>query len=149
MDTNHVVQLELGNPDILAKLKTMPSDAQIRACAITLGEIEAGHQMTPSTNQARRDAVRAFVNSKFGPNALPITPTTGWYFAQIMGRLWRTHPPSNRNKSSDVHLNQLGVNMNDLWIVASAWEHGLILLTNDKMDNIRKEVTEVQWESWY
>jgi predicted nucleic acid-binding protein len=42
----------------------------------------------------------------------------------------------------------LGVDINDVWICAVAWEHGLTLLTQDKMKQIRSVVPEINVESW-
>ena len=149
MDTNHVTALEGGRPSIVAKLQALPADTQIRACTVTLGEIAAGNEMTVSTNQSRRNQLVAFVNAQFVPNALPISHSTGHYYAKIMGRIWKRVPPLKQSISTDLHLAQNGVNINDVWTVASAWEHGLVLLTNDKMACIRPDTPEVTWENWY
>jgi predicted nucleic acid-binding protein len=149
MDTNHVSAFEGKRPSILAKLRSLPSDTQIRACTITLGEIEAGYEMTASTNPKRRNEAIAFINSEFVPNALPISHSTGYYYAKIMGRIWKRIPPIRKGISTDLHLANNGVNVNDVWIVASAWEHGLTFLTNDRMPCIRPETPEVTWDDWY
>jgi len=149
MDTNHVTALASQKPSIVAKLKSLPPNTHLRACTITLGEIEAGHEMVPTTNPKRRDEFRTFINAAFVPHTLPISLSTGSYYAQIMGRIWRRNPPAKARISTDAHLLSLDVNVNDIWIVASAWEHGLIFLTNDKMSHIRPEVTEIKWENWF
>jgi predicted nucleic acid-binding protein len=105
--------------------------------------------MNTTTNQRRRNEARAFINAEFAPNALPISRSTGYYYAQIMGRIWKQIPPLKDKVSTDLHLANQGINVNDVWIVASAWEHGLTFLTKDKMTCIRKVTPEVTWESWY
>ncbi len=149
MDTNHVTAYEGKRPSFLAKLKSLPANTQLRACTITLGEIAAGNEMTVSTNPKRRNDFIAFINSEFVPNALPISHSTGYYYAQIMGRIWKKIPPVKKGISTDLHLASNGVNVNDVWIVASAWEHGLTFLTNDAMTCIKTETPEVTWEDWY
>jgi predicted nucleic acid-binding protein len=134
---------------MVAKLKSLPANTQIRASTITLGEIEAGHEMTVTTDLKRRNEFIAFVQAKFVPNALPISHSTGYYYAKIMGRIWKRFPPAKSSISPDLHLATHGVNVNDVWIVASAWEHGLIFLTNDKMKCIRPQTPEVTWDDWY
>lgn len=148
MDTNHVAAFAGSRPSILAKLRSLPADTQIRACTITLGEIEAGHEITVTTNQKRRNEDIAFVQAQFVPNALPISCSTGYYYAKIMARIWRRYPPAKGSVSADSHLATHGVNINDVWIVASAWEHGLTFLTHDKMACIRPETPEVIWKDW-
>lgn len=149
MDTNHVSALAGGRQSVVAKLTSLPANTQIRASTITLGEIEAGHEMTVTTNQRRRDECIAFIQANFVPNALPISHSTGYYYAKIMGRIWKRYPPANGSISPDRHLASHGVNVNDVWIVASALEHGLTFLTNDKMSCIRLDTPEVTWDNWY
>jgi predicted nucleic acid-binding protein len=46
-------------------------------------------------------------------------------------------------------LSDLGVDVNDVWIVAVAWEHNLTLLTNDRMPVLREVVgNDVEFDSW-
>ena len=149
MDTNHVTALAGKRPSIVARLTALPTNTQIRASTITLGEIEAGHEITVTTDQRRRNEIIAFIQSEFIPNALPISLSTGYYYAKIMARIWKKYPPAKGNISPDLHLATHGVNINDVWIVASAWEHGLTFLTNDKMAVIRPLVPEVTWDDWY
>jgi predicted nucleic acid-binding protein len=65
-----------------------------------------------------------------------------------MSRIWKRHSPSRGSISTDLHLANLGLNINDVWIMAVAWEHGLIMATTDKMERIRESVSEVEWENW-
>jgi len=148
-DTNHVSALFNKKSSILAKLKLLAPNTQIRACTITLGEIEAGHGMTKTTNQRRRDEYTAFVNETFFPNALSISTSTGRYYAKIIERIWNKHPKPTQ-LSTERHLVDLGVDINDVWIAAVAWEHGLALVTNDKMFCIKEVITkeEVEFENW-
>jgi predicted nucleic acid-binding protein len=129
-------------------MASLPPNTQLRACAITLGEIEAGHRMTRTTNQQRRDDYTTFVNEKFLPNSLPISHTTRLSYAEIIARIWQRHPPANSKIRTEAHLLQLGVDVNDVWVVSAAWEHGLILVTQDKMECIREAIPEVQIECW-
>lgn len=148
LDTNHVGRLVREEPSIIKKVQSLPSDSQIRICTITLGEIEAGHRMTRTTNQRRRDEFTAYVNEKFLPHALPVSVSTRLYYAQIIERIWRQSPPADRSKRTERHLVDLGVDVNDVWIVAVAWEHGLVLVTQDNMRCIRGVVPEVGMENW-
>ena len=149
LDTNHVGALSRQEPKMMQKVNSLPPDTQLRACTITLGEVEAGNRMTQPTDLQRRNEVTAFINAKFLPNALPISVSTRLYYAEIIGRIWQRHPPASHKTRTEVHLVvELGVDINDVWIVAAAWEHGLILVTSDQMTCIREVVTEVQVECW-
>jgi tRNA(fMet)-specific endonuclease VapC len=147
MDTNHVTAWEAGNQSLIAKVKSLPNSDLIFTSAITLGEISAGHQMTGGDAQ-RHHKVKQFLNLYLIPYAVSISHYTESYYGQIIGRIWKRTPPAKSSISTDAHLVSLGVNINDVWIVATAWEHGLILLTADNMSCIKAVVTEVKWESW-
>lgn len=147
MDTNHVTAWEAQNPTLLAKLKTLPTNTLVCTSAITLGEISAGHHMTRG-DAARRHQVKQFLNVHVLPYAVSISHYTESYYGQIMGRIWKQIPPAKASISSDAHLLALGVDMNDVWIVACAWEHGLTLLTTDNMTHIRAVTEEVTFDNW-
>jgi tRNA(fMet)-specific endonuclease VapC len=147
MDTNHVVAWEAQHPALLAKVNSLPKNTLVFSSAITLGETSAGHEMTAGDPQ-RRHQVNQFLNIYVIPYSVAITDRTRSYYGQIMGRIWKQHPPSKASISSDAHLVALGVNMNDVWIVASAWEHGLTLLTTDSMTVVREAAPEVTFENW-
>jgi predicted nucleic acid-binding protein len=147
MDTNHVTAWEAQNPVLIAKMNSLPKNTLICTSAITLGEMSAGHQMTSGDAQ-RRHQVKTFLNLYVIPYAVSISHATESYYGQIIGRIWKKVPPSKSSVKTDAHLVALGVDVNDVWIVASAWEHGLTLLTTDNMACIRAVITEVQFESW-
>jgi predicted nucleic acid-binding protein len=148
MDTNHVNAWEGNNPLILAKIESLPKDTLIVASAITLGEMAAGHKMTNGDSR-RRQLVREFLNIYVVPYALRVDHSTAKTYGEIIGRIWRSSPPSNPHTRTDAHLVSLGVDVNDVWIVAHAWEHGLTLLTTDAMACIKSAVApDVQWDTW-
>ncbi len=148
MDTNHVTAWEGQNPSLIAKVDSLPKNTTlIYASVITLGEISASHEIT-SGDAKRRHQVKQFLNVYVIPDALSISDDTPFYYGQIMGRIWQRHPPPNDKKRTEQHLVDLGVDINDVWIVAAAWEHGLIFLTTDKMPCIREAVSEVTFDTW-
>jgi len=147
MDTNHVYAWEEQKTGIVSKVQALPKDDLIFTSVISLGEISAGHHMT-NGDARRRHLFRNFLNIYVIPSAIEVKHSSEDYYGQIMGRIWRKHPPSSPRTSTDLHLAQLGVNINDIWIAASAWEHGLILLTADKMACIREILPEVNWDNW-
>lgn len=147
MDTNHVTAWEAENQTLVTKLRSLPKNTLVYASAISLGEISAGHEMNSGDNQ-RRHLFRQFLNVYIIPNAVSVSHATDSYYGQIMGRIWKRIPPSKASISTDAHLVAHGVNINDVWIVACAWEHGLTLLTTDKMTLIREVTPEVKFENW-
>jgi len=148
LDTNHVAALCNRSPKIVAQVSSLPADSQFRACTISLGEFEFGNRATQTTDQPKRDAATAFLNQEFLPNALPISTSTRIYYAEIIARIWKQQTPVSGKRKTERHLVELGVDTNDVWIAAVAWEHGLILVTSDKMECIRSVVPELQWDCW-
>lgn len=147
MDTNHVTAWEAELPVLLGKLNSLPKDTLVCTSAITLGEISAGHEMT-SGDLSRRHHVKAFLNIYVIPYVVSISFATELYYGRIMGRVWRAQSPPKASVSTDQHLVNLGVNVNDVWITACAWEHGLTLLTTDSMTAIRAVTSEVAFDNW-
>jgi predicted nucleic acid-binding protein len=151
LDTNHVAAVCRKDPAIIRKLDAFPPGTQIRTNVITLGEVEAAHLIIPTTDQKKRDEYTAELNKRFLPEALGITVTTRFTYAKIISRLWQKHPPPNRKKKTERHLvEQFVVDINDVWSVAIAWEHGFTFVTQDKMEHIREVIseTEVPFECW-
>ena len=146
LDTNHVCKMHEKHPLILAKLASLPPGTQIRASVVTLAEIDWGHAVTKTTDQAKRDAYTRFVNSTFLPNAIPISPATRIEYVRILSGIWKQHPPP-KGKKTERHLVDLGVDINDVWIAATACEHGLVLATTDSMACIRQQMP-LQPENW-
>jgi len=149
LDVNHVDAHFRKHPSFMERYRLVPHDAQWRICSTTLGEIEAGHQMSSSTNQQRRDDYAAFVIGEYLHNGLDVTASTRISYASIIGRIWKKHPPAGKDTRTERHLVNCGVDVNDLWLVSVAWEHGLTVLTEDAMSCIREAVaSDVQFESW-
>lgn len=147
MDTNHVTAWEAQKPALIGRLNSLPKNTLIFTPAVTLGEISAGHEMTSGDLQ-RRHSVKQFLILNVIPYAVSISHYTAPYYGQIIGRIWKQNPPPNPSISVDRRLVDLGVDVNDVWIVACAWEHGLTLLTTDNMAVVRRVTPDVTFENW-
>lgn len=149
LDDNHISAFYRGDARVLEKIRSTPVDWQVRICNVTLGEIEAGHRMTRTTDQAKRDDFQRFVNENFLHLGIEVSVHTREYYAKIMAKIWENHPPPDPKKRTERHLLDLGVDVNDVWAVAVAWEHGLTFVTTDRMACIREAVDDdVQFENW-
>ena len=148
IDVNHVQAHFSKNEAFMSKIRVVPPQDLMRLSAITLGEITAGHEMNTTTDKLRRGEFEKFVVNEYLLYVMNVTATTQTYYGKIMGRIWKKSAPTNRRIGTDTHLASLGVNLNDVWLVASAWEHGLVVLTQDKMQCIRDASPEVQFDCW-
>jgi predicted nucleic acid-binding protein len=148
LDVNHVSAHFRREPSFMDRLRLVPVDAQWRVCSITLGEIEASHRMSTSTDPQRRNDYARFVIDEYAYNTVDIAATTRDCYASIIGRIWQIHPPPGMTTKTERHLIDCGVHVNDVWMVSAAWEHGLVVLTEDTMTCIRDAVPEVTFECW-
>jgi len=114
--------------------------------AIALGEIQFGLSNS-TTDVLRRREFEQFIARVVRHQVKEITASTCFCYADILRRLWDKYPPPS-DMPKEAYLVTLGVDINDVWIVASAWEYGLTLLTQDKMLRIREVVPEVTFECW-
>ena len=151
IDTNHVGAIIREEPKVMARVNSMPPENFPRVCAITLGEIEVGNLITASTNQLIRDDYMKYVYEWFLPSALEIRHTTRISYAKIIEAILRIHPMTSSQKTERHLVENVGIDINDVWIAAVAHEHGLILATDDKMTNIRAAVEPsklVVFDNW-
>lgn len=148
LDTNHVCKIHEKHPRVIEKLSSLPAETRIHVSVITLAEIDWGHAVTQTTDQQKRDAYQRFVNSTFVPMALPISLATRIEYVKILKQIWAKRPPP-KGRKTERHLVELGVDINDVWIAATACEHGLTLVTTDSMACIREEIPkEITPENW-
>jgi predicted nucleic acid-binding protein len=165
LDSNHVQHFYQQRGSIVAKVNALPSDAVVLGCAISLGEIAAGHEMTKpkdAAGQAIRDGYIKWLNEKFAPNAIDVTIAVATSYAELIGRIWANHPPSGKNRHTEQHLFRQGghkatlaylvsngVDINDVWCVAVAMAYGLTFVTTDAINWIREAAgNDVNWDCW-
>lgn len=114
------------------------SDDLVFLCPITHGEVEYGLLVHTGMDRSRRDTVRA---AMAGYRVVPIDQHTGRDYGAIRAVLFERHAPLDargRVKSKYVEDlidrttgKALGIQENDLWIVAVAVQYDLVLLTGD------------------
>lgn len=131
----------------MERLRNTPAENIVWVCPIVLAEVEAGLRITADTNPQRRAQCRRFIEDEVAQFVHPIEITTREYYALIMERIWRAHPPEIGTDTQE-HLSSLNVQVNDVWIAAVALERGLILLTHDGMATIRQCVPELVFQDW-
>lgn len=122
LDNNHVSAFFNEEPKVIEAINSMPAERGVWVCAITLGEIEAGHEITQTTDQQRRDEYKQFVKEAFIFHKLDVSEFTGFYYGQIVGRIFAKHPPKDDTVKTEHWLVSLDVDVNDVWAVAVAWE---------------------------
>lgn len=161
IDTNTAGHLALLNSGIseprLENLKnnlnSLPNDARIFFSVITLGEVEYGLKIGPQAKETEIQLISNFLKST---SILEINEgIASDQYASIRAKLFEKFAPKN-NKSKKKRIEEwkdpttskeLGIQENDLWIVATALYYNLILVSDDKMTRL-SEVTGVRWVNW-
>lgn len=148
LDSNHIGAMVRRSTRIIDKISSLPPRTLIKYSVISMGEWEFGHRVNPTTDQAARDEYDRCVNEDILEFVLEITSSTRFAYAEIMGRIWEEDPPSEGVRT-ERHLALKGVDINDVWIAATAMEHNLVLVTADKMCVIKEAAgRKLRIESW-
>lgn len=139
-------------PTVKAVADACAADSPLYASAITVGEIEFGHALNPPGAGTKRDEFTAFVRGNL-PQILQVSKHTAEPYGRIRATLTNKFPPRggwprNGKKRAEqlydpVAARELGIDENDLWIVAQAVERNLVLVTSDKMARVRAAVSDV------
>ncbi len=135
------------------------ADSPLYLSAISLGEIQYGHAADPAGAGPVRESFVKFVRDKF-PQVLRVSRHTAEPYGRIRAALFdKLGPESRKSKKKRAEQlcdpitgRELGIDENDLWIVAQAAERNLVLVTHDKMVRIREALQEseigVRIEDW-
>ncbi|MCX8522268.1 MAG: type II toxin-antitoxin system VapC family toxin [Rhodoferax sp.] len=117
LDTNVVSELRRQRPHagVVAWLESM-NDAQLHLSAVTIGEIQAGIELTREQDSKKAQEIEAWLDLIAGAyNVLPMDATTFRVWAQLMHR-----------KSNTLY--------EDAMIAAIAKVHGLTVATRNVAD---------------
>lgn len=153
LDTNHVNAYFDQSPSFIRRLEGADPQWCFWISAVSLGEIEASYLI------ANRDVTvvqsfRRFVRQTFltgrDDNAfvLQIDENTREWYAEIIDGIWKRHPPPSGKTRTEAHIVGLGVDINDVWIAATALKHNLTLLTTDKMQLIKEVSPSLVYDNW-
>jgi predicted nucleic acid-binding protein len=137
-------------PAVQANADARAADSRLYVSVITLGEIAYGHAFNPSGAGPMRDEYVVFVQRQL-PQILEVSRHTVEAYGLIRAKLAEKFPPhggwtkKRRLEQLYDHVSgrELGIDENDLWIVAQAVDRNLVLVTSDKMKRIRDAVCEL------
>jgi tRNA(fMet)-specific endonuclease VapC len=126
------------------------ADASISICAVSLGEVEYGLQVSPGIDPERHQLVR---NNLLQYQILTIDRHTGKLYGELRGELFRKYGTRDargrlKEKRPEDLLDrttswELGIQENDLWIVCVSVQYNLRFVTADKMERILAAAKEV------
>ena len=136
-------------PAVEANAQRYAANSPLYVSVVTLGEIEYGHASNPDGAGARRDEFLRFLAQL--PQRLEVSRHTAEPYGRVRACLAQKFPPAggwHKKKRAEqlydpVTALALGIDENDLWLVAQAVERNLVLVSSDKMNRIREAVAEV------
>jgi predicted nucleic acid-binding protein len=111
---------------------------------VTLGEIEFGHRVALAPDPAAQTAYMKFVQEEL-PVPFELSSDAAAAYGELRRRLFNKYAPGDKRKPKmlpeqlvdPVTAKELQIQENDLWLCAQALAHEMVLVTNDRMTQIR------------
>lgn len=143
LDTNHCSYIINGDSQIINALNTR-ADGVIGISIITYGELL---YMTEKSKQKEQNriVVEAFLADV---DLYFIDEETAIIYSRIKASVFNYFAPKDKNKRRRTTISNLGFSDHDLWIVATAIQHGLTLVSADSDFKRINHVQPFALESW-
>lgn len=136
--------------DIRARVLGLGASSTVWICSISFGEIEYGLQVSPAIPAERHAAIRSTL-ARY--RVYDVDRHTARYYGELRGALFRrfaTRDAKGRLKQKQPEAlldpttsKELGVQENDIWILAVAVQYNLIFVTRDRMTRLVEAAVEV------
>lgn len=135
----------IGN---VAALRQLAASHEVKpkllVSVVTLGEIEFGHRVALAPDSVAQAAYIKFVQEEL-PNPFEVSSDAAVAYGDLRTRLFDKYAPGEKRKPKmrpeqlvdPATAKELQIQENDLWLCAQAVAHGLVLVTNDRMMQIR------------
>lgn len=134
------------NSLIAAKVRAIPAERKFLISETVSGELEGGHEMSPSADQIKIAEFWKWVDEHLF--RLEPSDDTSRKYGAIIGLLNQKYPRAN-DKHNQAWLQRIGVQINDVWFVAEGWSHNVICVTHDDMTKIKAVVgNNVLFDDW-
>jgi tRNA(fMet)-specific endonuclease VapC len=143
------------NGAVAGHVARLPPGTPLAISAVTLGEIEYGMRVRSADPDEIEAEFQAFILEQL-PQVLDVTRTTRTYYGILRARLFERFAPSESRRkgrrpeqlTDPATGRELGIQENDLWIAAQAFEYNLVLVTNDGLVRIREAGGDLRIENW-
>ena len=151
IDTNHINPMYRAEEKVSKKIRTLPHERKWCISNIVLAELHAGQKLG-NGDAGEFQKLMSFLDSppflrldQFdSPSDLPEK------FGEIVYRISQIQSMT-RGETIEAFLGRHNVQTNDVWLVAEAWSHQLVVVTNDRMTLIRQAVEntgDVRFDNW-
>ncbi len=131
-------------------------DVRLHVSAVTLGELQYGYDVLAEREQRELGNVCEFVHQQ-RPKRVPVDRHVAREYGRVRAVLFERFAPRDKKRHGlrpeqlrdPVTSLELGIQENDLWIVAQAITRELTLVTNDKLARIREVAGDaLHIENW-
>ena len=143
LDTNHCSYIINNTPSVITALRSR-STSEIGISIITYGELL---YMTEKSERKAQNfaAVQGFLTSV---DLYFIDEETAILYSQLKAAVFNQFAPKDKSKRRSTSVGDLGFDDHDLWIAATAVQHGLVVVSADS-DFIRiQQAQPFPLESW-
>jgi tRNA(fMet)-specific endonuclease VapC len=143
LDTNHCSYIINGDSQIIDALNTR-SNGVIAVSIITYAELI---YMTEKSEKVARNrtVVEAFLAEV---DLYLIDEETAITYSRLKASVFNHFAPKDKAKRRSANMTSLGFSDHDLWITATAIQHGLTLVSADRDMNRLNQVQPFLLESW-
>jgi tRNA(fMet)-specific endonuclease VapC len=143
LDTNHCSYIINGNFQVINALNIHGSES-VGISIITYAELL---YMTDKSQKAveNKIAVEAFLTHV---DLYFIDEETAVIYSRLKASIFNYFGPKDKKKRRRTSMSNLGFTDHDLWIVATAIQHGLTLVSADSDFKRISQVQSFSWESW-
>ncbi len=143
LDTNHCSFLIEGEPKVVTYFREL-GEVVITTSTITAGELRFMAQNSQQKN-SNLIKIRAFLQRI---NVYPIDKETAEIYGDFKTEIIQRFGPKEKNKRKTIKLPEIGINENDLWIVAVALRHSQIVVTCDSDFERMRQIRDFPLENW-
>lgn len=143
LDTNHCSYIINGNAQVINALNNRESSS-IGISIITYAELLYMTEKSEKSGQ-NRVAIEAFLTHV---DLYFIDEETAVIYSKIKAALFDRFGPKDKNKRRRTRMSDLGFTDHDLWIAATAMQHGLTLVSADSDFQRINQVQPFSWVSW-
>jgi predicted nucleic acid-binding protein len=151
-DTNIWSKWFRSEPFMLNKIAQIDKTSRIFLSCVVWGEVMYGAKANKAFDFK---SYSEFIHHSAEPEILLIDKHVSDIYGELRASLFEKYLRKGKNKRPEQLINpvtatEIGIDENDLWIVAQAIAYNLTLVTNDKMHNIftvtPKELKHEIWQ---
>ncbi len=138
------------HPDVVSFVNQAGGDSHIYISRITIAEIQYGYKVHSNVDLVRKQAIEQRLKL-FQPREIDRHTTEP--YSDIRAKLFQEFASNAKKGKVSAKRpeelverttgRELGIQENDLWIAAIAVQYNLVLVTQDKMKNIRQAIQKL------